>query len=103
MVPYSKAGGWNIPAAGRWIGIVVIASALVGGAYDFLWVVDAARTSEPSDRFVGQAIAGVLRSVLSLGATGVMIILLAELIDRVTWNDDEGDGVNGEDEGGASD
>ena len=86
MVPYSKEGGWNIPALGRWVGVVVVVSALVVGAYDLLWVV--ATASETEDRIFLQILATILRSVLSLGASGVIIILLAELLDRVTLYDD---------------
>ena len=93
MVPYSKEGGWNIPAVGRWIGIVVVVSALVVGAYDLLWVVADSRTNEfvPDEmaaRWFLQGLTNVWRSVLSLGSIGVIIILLSELLDRVTWGDD---------------
>ena len=93
MVPYSKAGGWNLPAVGRWIGVVVVVSALVGGAYDLLWVVANARTNEfirddMADRLFLEGLNNVWRYVLSLGSSGVIIFLLAEIIDRLTWNDD---------------
>lgn len=93
MVPYSKERGWNIPAVGRWIGIVVVVSALVVGAYDLLWIVANARTNEfipeeTADRYLLQGLTNVWRSVLYLGTMGVVIFLLAELIDRLAWNDD---------------
>ena len=88
MTPYSKEGGWNIVALGRWIGIVVVVSALLVGAYDFLWVVATARENEAADRQLLQGVANVWRSILYLGSIGVIVILLAELIDRVTWGDD---------------
>ena len=73
-------------AVGRWAGIVVVVSALVGGAYDFLWIVDHASESEPADRILLQGLTNVWRSVSAIGSPGVLIILLAELIDRVTWD-----------------
>ena len=99
MTPYSKDGGWNIVALGRWVGIVVVISALVCGAYDFLWIVATASSKDPDDRILLQGLANVWRWALSLGSTGVLIILLAELIDRVTWDDDgeEGADKNGRD------
>ena len=103
MTPYSKEGGWNIVALGRWIGIVVVASALLVGVYDLLWVIARARANEPADRLLLQGVANVWRSVLSLGATGVIVILLAELIDRVTWDDDveePGEGREGDNQDG---
>ena len=108
MVPYSKEGGWNIPAVGRWIGIVIVVSALVGGAYDFLWVVADARTNDSipdefADRLFIQGLANVWRSVLYTGALGVMVFLLAELIDRVTWPDDGEDVVSRDVQDSASD
>lgn len=92
MVPYSKEGGWNIPAVGRWIGIVVVVSALVGGAYNFIWVVANARANEyvpdeMADRFLLEGLTNVWRSVLSLGSSGVIVFLLAEIMDRLTWDD----------------
>lgn len=90
MTPYSKDGGWNIPAVGRWVGVVVVVSAVVLGAYDVLWVVANARTieNEAADRILLQGLTSVWRLVLSLGSSGVIIFLLAELVDRLTWNDD---------------
>ena len=92
MTPYSKDGGWNIVALGRWVGIVVVISALVCGAYDFLWIVATANSNDPDDRILLQGLANVWRWTLSLGSTGVLIILLAELLDRATW-DDSGEAV----------
>ncbi len=74
-------------AVGRWVGIVVVVSALVTGAYDFLWIVAISNTSNPDDRILLQGLSHVWRSVLSLGSSGVLIILIAELVDRVTWDE----------------
>lgn len=105
MTPYSKEGGWNLVALGRWIGIVVVVSALLGGAYDFLWVIATARANEPADRLLLQAFTNIWRSVLAIGSSGVIIILLAELLDRVTWSDDidePEEGIEGDNQDGTA-
>ena len=94
MTPYSKEDGWNIVALGRWAGIVVVASSLVLGGYDFFWTTREleAVPFQRKFRFFWQ-------TFLTLGAPGMIIFLLAELIDRVTWDDDgeEGADSNGRD------
>lgn len=103
MTPYSKEGGWNIVALGRWIGIVVVVSALLVGAYDFLWFVATARDNEAADRQLLQGLSHIWRSILYLGSIGVIVILLAELLDRVTWDDDveePGEGREGDNQDG---
>ena len=90
MVPYSKEGGWDIPSVGRWIGIVVVASALAAGAYNLLWAVAHARAieNEAADRLLLQGISHVWHSTLTLGSAGVIVFLLAEILDRLTWSAD---------------
>ena len=97
MVPYSKEGGWNIPAVGRWVGVIVVATALLGGAYDLLWAVAHAKAieNEAADRLLLQGISNVWRSILALGSSGVIIFLLAEIIDRLTWNGDNEEAEEG--------
>lgn len=82
IIPSHLKKGWDVVRLGRWAGVFVLASALVFGAWDPFFFGGRGESLELRIFFFW-------RSFVGTGSFGVIIILLAELVNRL--RDDEFD------------
>jgi hypothetical protein len=82
----NRRRGWNVVVLARWAGVAVLASAV--GLAIWTWVDFPGELLEGGDRFRARL---AWQTLVQLGWGGVVIILLAELVDRLTSEDDQYD------------
>jgi hypothetical protein len=75
LTPSFFKGPWNIVTLGRWAGVFVLASALALAIWDILI------SPVPPDLHLQVRI--FMWTLVQIGSWGVIIILLAELVDRL--------------------
>lgn len=84
LLPSLFKGPWDIVKLGRWAGSFVLISALVLAAWEAFGL------EIPAGQFSWR-IRIFWRTLVQLGSWGVIIILLAELVDRVYGGQDSDD------------
>jgi hypothetical protein len=80
LTPSFVKGPWNIVTPGRWAGVFVLVSALALALWDILI------PTGPPDLHMQVRI--FMWTLVQIGSWGVIIILLAELVDRLTGYND---------------
>jgi hypothetical protein len=87
LIPSFFKGPWDVVKLGRWARVFVFLSALALAVWETLYFhvfVDSAIPSSGTVIFFA-----FLTTLLQRGSWGVVIILLAELVDRVSEYDEE--------------
>jgi hypothetical protein len=93
LIPSFFKGSWDVVKLGRWAGVFVFLSALALAVWEtFIFVL--LNNSDPTPDLIQVQLffSGAWRTLVQLGSLGVVIILLAELVDRVSEYDEEREG-----------
>lgn len=87
LIPSFAKRPWNVVKLGRWAGVIVLLSAPVLAVWETVYfhVLGDSSVQTTSPYFL----IPFLSALVSRGVWGVVIILLAELVDRMTGHDDE--------------
>jgi hypothetical protein len=86
-IPSFTKGPWDVVKLGRWAGVFVFLSALVLAVWETLYFHVFVDSGIPSSGTV--IFFAFLSTLLQRGSWGVVIILLAELVERMTDHNEE--------------
>ncbi len=87
IIPSFARGPWNVVKLGRWAGVIVLLSAPVLAVWETVYfhMLGDSSVQSTSPYFI----IPFLTALIGQGVWGVIIILLAELVDRMTDHDEE--------------